>query len=139
MKHIKLTQGAFRYRPESEKSAVVVRLGDPPFDVPDATAERLVALGVAEYAEEAVATAVPLTHEEKTSEPQDEMQEAAGSELTALEDVPEYSDRMTVKQLKTLMDEVGAEYTDKMSKSDLIKRLDCFFEEAPTFEAEMPL
>ena len=139
MKHIKLTQGAFRYRPESEKSAVVVRLGDPPFDVPDATAERLVALGVAEYAEEAVATAVPLTHEEKTSEPQDEMQEAAGSELTALEDVPEYSDRMTVKQLKTLMDEVGAEYTDKMTKSDLIKRLDCFFEEAPSFEAEMPL
>lgn len=145
---INLTQGAYRYRPEGEKSAVVVRVGDPAFDLPSQEAARLVALGVAQYEQPAVATAQIQAQETGARKPQPAGQTAQTDDSGPPEDKPEYSVRMTARQLKELMDEHGVAYEDGMTKAHLVQRLDSFFdddedesesdEELPALNAEMP-
>lgn len=145
---INLTQGAYRYRPEGEKSAVVVRIGDPAFDLPEEEAARLVALGVAQYAVTEVATAQIQAQETDARKPQPAGQAAQTDDSGPPEDKPEYSVRMTARQLKELMDEHGVAYEDGMTKAQLVQRLDSFFdayedesgsdEELPALNAQMP-
>lgn len=113
---IQITQGAYRYRPEGEKSAVVVRAGDPAFDLPDQEAARLVSLGVAQGAppdaETAEIRALP-----------------ADADPDPLEPRPAYSVKMTARQLRDLMDEYGVAFEDGMTKAHLVQRLDSFFDD----------
>ena len=125
-----MTQGAYRYRPEGEKSAVVVQLGDPAFDLPEDKAARLVSLGVAKYAPQAVATAQIHAPEDAPGETQPAQQADAKDESEAFEiNVPEYSVKMTVRQLKELMDGLDLPYEEGMTKAQMVERLDSFFDD----------
>lgn len=140
-----LTQGAYRYRPEGSKTAVVVQLGDPAFDLPEAEAERLIALGVARVADSGLATAPPAQEPAEAGEPLPPDEEAPEDQTELYEDRPEYSVKMTVKQLRSLMDERGIDYDDQMSKAQLVERLDSFYEgegetaeDSPVLSAQLP-
>ena len=129
MKRITLTQGAYRYRPEGEKSAVVVQLGDPPFILPDAEAARLVTLGVAQYALPEVATAPQEDDDQAKGENTPPPDGGGKGQETPQTDKPEYGDFMTVAQLKAYADERGIEYEDKTTKAKLIEAIDAFHRE----------
>lgn len=144
-----MTQGAYRYRPEGEKSAVVVQLGDPAFDLPEDKAARLVSLGVAKYAPQEVATAQIHAPEAEARETQPAQQADAKDESEAFEiNVPEYSVKMTVRQLKELMDGFDLPYEEGMTKAQMVERLDSFFDDyrdgeegsddLPELSAQMP-
>ena len=144
-----MTQGAYRYRPEGEKSAVVVQLGDPAFDLPEDKAARLVSLGVAKYAPQAVATVQIQAPEAEARETQPTQQADAKDESEAFEiNVPEYSVKMTVRQLKELMDSFDLPYEEGMTKAQMVERLDSFFDDyrdgeegsddLPGLSAQMP-
>ena len=125
-----MTQGAYRYRPEGEKSAVVVQLGDPAFDLPEDKADRLVSLGVAKYAPEAVATAQIHAPEDAPGETQPAQREDVNDESEADEyNRPGYSVKMTVRQLKELMDGLDLPYEEGMTKAQMVERLDSFFDD----------
>lgn len=125
-----MTQGAYRYRPEVEKSAVVVKLGDPAFDLPEDKAARLVSLGVAKYAPQAVATAQIHAPENAPRETQPAQREAINDESEADEySRPDYSMKMTVRQLKELMDGFDLPYEEGMTKAQMVERLDSFFDD----------
>lgn len=125
-----MTQGAYRYRPEGEKSAVVVQLGDPAFDLPEDKAARLVSLGVAKYAPQAVATDQIEAPEAEARETQPAQLADAKDESEAFEiNVPEYSVKMTVRQLKELMDGLDLPYEEGMTKAQMVERLDSFFDD----------
>jgi hypothetical protein len=139
---INLTQGAYRYRPEGEKSAVVAKAGDPGFDLPSDEAARLVALGVAEYTSGEVATAQIQAQGESAGEPLPE-EEGAG---TAGKEPPAYDAGMKAAQLRDLMGENGIPFKVGMTKADMVKALDAFFGEEMTedgdglvLEAEPPV
>lgn len=143
-----MTQGAYRYRPEGEKSAVVVQLGDPAFDLPEDKAARLVSLGVAKYAPQAVATDQIQTPEAEARETQPARQTDVNVESEAVEYKPEYSVKMTVRQLKELMDGFDLPYEEGMTKAQMVERLDSFFDDyrdgeegtddLPALSAQMP-
>ena len=125
-----MTQGAYRYRPEGEKSAVVVQLGDPAFDLPEDKAARLVSIGVAKYAPEAVATAQIHAPEDAPGETQPAQREDVNDESEADEySRPDYSVKMTVRELKELMDGLDLPYEEGMTKAQMVERLDSFFDD----------
>lgn len=139
---IKLTQGAYRYRPEGEKSAVVVQYGDPAFDLPDKEAERLVALGIAQHADTDVATAQIQAQGEAQGKPLPEEEDAGTADI----EPPAYDAGMKAAQLRDIMGEHGIPYKVGMSKADMVKALDAYFEEEPredsgelVLEAEPPV
>ena len=57
MKLIKLIQGAYGYRAPGSSVTELITTKSPPFEVEESEAERLIALGVAEYVQSDVATA----------------------------------------------------------------------------------
>lgn len=105
---------------------------DPPFEVDDAEAERLVALGVAEIVN--VAPSVPASEtarsEEGSNTPAPEKAAESRKKASA---TPEYSEANTVKELTAICEQYGVELTGKPNKKAIIEALDLFFsdEEAP--------
>ena len=128
MKRITLTQGAYRYRPEGEKSAVVVQHGDPPFDLPDEKAARLVALGVAGYVNAGVATAQIQAQGENTGKTTHKEEEAKSAPSLPLESIPKYSVKMTSRELTRLMKKCDLEVSEGMTKRQMVEELDFYFE-----------
>lgn len=136
MVQIKLTQGAYRYRPEGSKSAVVVQLGDPPFDLPAAEAARLVGLGVAEYTTAGVATAQIQAQGETTGEPPHKEEEAINAPSLPLEDIPKYSVKMTSRELTQLMEKCNLEIPEGMTKRQMVEELDFYFDTGEDFVSD---
>lgn len=113
---------------------------DPPFEVDDAEAERLVALGVAEIVTVAagVAPCDTASAEECSNTPAPE--NAAESQKTASA-TPVYSEENTVKELTAICEEYGVELTGKPSKKTILAALDLYFSEEeapPEIQAAMP-
>lgn len=121
-----IIQGAYRYRPDGEKSAVVVQLGDPAFNLPADEAARLVSLGVAKYAPQAVATAQKEATDPATGENTPPEGEGENGPKKPEQPKPEYGDFMTVAELKAYADERGIEYEDRTTKAKLIEAIDAF-------------
>lgn len=119
MKHIKLIQGAYRYRPDPDKSAVVVQVGDPPFDVPDAEAQRLVDLGMAVCIEQNAA--IP-RQQDLPLEPE---HQAPPQEESA---APVYSIKNTARELAELMESYGLPTEKGQTKRQMIEALDAYFQ-----------
>ena len=113
MASIKITKGVFLW------NNGFVRAGDPPIEVDEALARRLVEQkGVAEYV-----TPYPV---EETSEPAAQ---------------PPYHIGMTAKELREIGAEYGLTFKQGMSKADMVSKLDEIFaeqepaEDVPTFDA----
>lgn len=113
MATIRITKGVFPW------NNGFVRAGDPPIEVDEALARRLVEQkGVAEY--------VTLNLVEETSEPDAQ---------------PVYHSGMTAKELREIGEAYGLSFKQGMSKADMVSKLDELFaeqepeEDAPTFDA----
>lgn len=140
---VKMVHGAYRYLPQGEKYAVVVTANEPAFDLPPEEAERLIALGVAQYAQKAVATAqtdeeAPLARETPATTP-----DAAKTPIKVEEDeqpddeelTPEYSLDMTAAQLRAIMENHDIPVEKKMTKAEMVDALDDRFDDAPRLGA----
>ena len=110
MAQIKITRGIFFWNNS------FVRAGDPPIEVDEALARRLVEQkGVAEY------VTPSLVPEEETQ--------------------PLYHSGMTGKELREIGEAYGLTFKQGMSKADMVSKLDELFaeqepeEDAPTFDA----
>lgn len=123
---IKIIAGVFGHRNGSRVEAV--RAGDPPIDVEDELAKRLIAQGVAEVVE-----AKPVEQVEVIDE------EDEGDEF------PEYSEKMTRAKLEQIAKEVGIDESEikaaetKAALIELIDEAKADFEaggDAPTFDPE---
>ena len=133
MRTVKIIQGTYGYRengvldPKDRFSA--------PFPLEDAEAERIVSLGVAEYADNGVATGAGSVAEDEPGEHSPEETDAQESEFDALEK-PEYSTESTVADLRKIAKENGVSLKVGMTKEDMVAALDAHFDEdAPMLEA----
>lgn len=129
MKLIKLIQGAYGYRAPSSSVTELITTKSPPFEVEESEAERLIALGVAEYVQSAVATAPQEDDDQAKGENTPPPDGGGKGQETPQTDKPEYGDFMTVAQLKAYADERGIEYEDKTTKAKLIEAIDAFHRE----------
>ncbi len=133
MREVKIIQGTYGYRengildPKDRFSA--------PFPLDDAEAERIVSLGIAEYADSGVATSPVSVSDNETGEYSAEETEAQEGDFSALEK-SEYSTASTVAELRMIAKEIGVSFKVGMTKEDMVAALDAHFEEdAPMLEA----
>lgn len=118
---IKIKAGVFGWN--HGQSYDLIKAGDPPIEVDDALARRLVDRGVAEY----VAPSAEIHPD--ASELQDE---PAGKA---------YHIGMTAKELREIGAEYGLTFKQGMSKAEMVAKMDELFaglepaEDAPTFDA----
>lgn len=126
MVKIKIIAGVYGHRNGQRVEAV--RAGDPPIEVEDGIAERLIKAGVAEVVEVKPAEQPQVIDDEDDGE-----------------EFPEYSERMTRAKLEAIAREVGiddVEIKDAETKADLIALIDeakADYEaggDAPTFDPE---
>ena len=123
MARIKIKAGVFGWN--RGKTYELVKAGDPPIDVEDALATRLVGKGVAEY--------VTPPAEVETPDLPD-----------GVVGIPEYSTRNTVKELQEIAALCGITFEEGMTKAQMVEALDQFIadnviegdpDDAPTFDA----
>lgn len=124
---IRILAGVYGHRENGRVKAV--KAGDPPIEVDDANAMRLIKAGVAEAVEE------PKPKAAAQPEPEAE----AEAETDEAEAFPEYSEKMTRAQLEAIAEQVGIEPEDIKAcetKADLIDMLDDWKAEteAPSFD-----
>lgn len=133
MRTIKIINGVYGHRPIGSKYIEPKRAGDPPFQVDDAEAERLVNLKVAEYADivtklvpVGVATGEIPTEKEKTGINIPDEQNDSEDEME-LPEKPDYSTDMKATELREFMEECGLTYKVGMSKADMVAALDEYY------------
>ena len=129
MKLIKLIQGAYGHRAPGSLVTELITTKDPPFEVDESEAQRLVALGVAEYVQGVVATPPQEDDDQTKGETPPEGNEGSEGQETTNNDKPEYGEFMTVTELKAYADERGIEYENKTTKAKLIAAIDAFYKE----------
>lgn len=106
-----------------------------PFEVEDAEADRLVEMGVAVYADEAVATPSALVAGE---EPRENPLEERASEIGAEEADASLED-MTINELRGIAAERGIKLKVGMKKAELISLLMDGDDKEPSLDAEVPI
>ena len=109
---IKILAGVFGHRENGRVKAV--KAGDPPINVDEAIAERLIKAGVAELVDEPQKIA-------------DQTYVETESETETVDEFPEYDAKMTRAQLNRIAEQVGIdpdEIKDAETKADIIALLD---------------
>lgn len=109
---IKILAGVFGHRENGRVKAV--KAGDPPINVDEAIAERLIKAGVAELVDE-------------TQKIADQTDVETESETETVDEFPEYDAKMTRAQLNRIAEQVGIdpdEIKDAETKADIIALLD---------------
>lgn len=164
MKRIRIINTIYGHRPAGSKYVQPKRAGDPPFEVEDAEAERLVAMGVAAYADiEPVATPPKQEEDdetgddtpegdtganvEETSDPDDaEIPDGTEDDAGEDEEKPHYDVEMKMPEIRELMEQHGLPYKVGMTKAEMVAALDDYFdgevedaEEPPELDAEGPV
>lgn len=136
MKKIKIIGGRYGYISPSGVYCVKTS-DDPPFEVDDGEAHRLIKRGVAEIvgadAYESAKGAVdnnelpttPADNGENDDEPED------GG-------IPEYSEESTNFELQAIAKEYGIEIPPRANKAQILEALDNFFGEIPELNAREP-
>ena len=134
MVSIKITAGVFGW---NHGTYDLVRAGDPPIEVDDALAQRLVEKGVAAYVTPLVDTPVEMEYDNQPA-----------TETAATE--PEgkaYHIGMTAKELREIGEGYGLKFKQGISKAEMVERLDALFvnldlaetepaeDDVPTFDA----
>lgn len=103
-------------------SITVKTAKDAPFVVPDAEAERLVKLGVAQMVGAGAETSADGSPNDTFGDPADDMNAAHGDE-----DIPKYSEESTVADLQSIAKEYNIEVPPRANKAQLLEALDEFF------------
>jgi len=156
MKTVRIIKGVYGYRPGPGKSTKPIYMGKT-VDLPDAEADRLVGLGIAEYAgvapeaDEIGPEGVPAGVEddgagvnmsggENGAEGQEEDEDGPGDD--DLPERPAYDGGTSAADLRKLMGEAGLQYRVGMSKGDMIAALDEFYgsdQQPPDLQPEAPV
>lgn len=133
MRTIKIINGVYGHRSAGSKFIEPKRAGDPPFQVEDAKAERLVALKIAEYTDivsklvpAGVATASEDTNRQKTGDYITNDRNGSDDKVEHPE-APKYNVEMKASELRELMEGCGLTYKVGMSKADMVATLDAYF------------
>jgi hypothetical protein len=153
MKRIKIINGTFGHRPAGSKRLDPKGVNDPPFEIDDDKAERLVSLGVAEYADaapkekpspaakdkraNAVATRSRGGKPGKASVSPPKTKPGAQSAADAPEK-PAYDADTKIDELRALMREHGLPYRVGMTKAEMAAALDEIFSDAGNGAEESP-
>ena len=131
MARVKITAGVFGWNRGQDYA--LVKAGDPPIEVDDALAQRLVTKGVAEYVTPSAAAETPDLPDEDHA-----VAEPAGKA---------YHIGMTAKELREIGAGYGLTFKQGSSKAEMVEKLDALFadlalaetehgaEDAPTFDA----
>ena len=124
---VKIVNGIYGHRPKlanGKPSEYVVPVSryDPPINVDEAEAERLVAAGVAEYAEKAPETA-PEAPEDTGAENVPAPEENAPEAPETAENAIEYSANMKADELRAAMREKGLPIHSGMTKAQMADAL----------------
>ncbi len=146
MKLIKIINGTYGYRPAKSKFVEPKQAGDPPFDVEDGEAERLVSLGVAAYVRDTTIENKPEkpvatppngrngTETDITPLNQNDGSEGAGDEQEKVA----YSVDMKASELRDMMEKFGLVYKVGMTKADMVAALDEYFSGEEVEDGEAP-
>lgn len=138
---IKIIKGNYGYN-----NGRIVRAkspSDPPFEVADTEAARLIAMGIAKAVDKLPVDG-KLSAEEKTPDTDpndsadgnavgddDEDEEDVGEE----DDAPIYNEEMSNADLQAIAKDYGISVPNRANKSELIAALDNFFGSAPTLRS----
>ena len=133
MSLIKIINGTFGHRPAGSRSVEPKQAGDPPFEVDDLQARRLVARGVAVLIDEPAIVhvqpvATPQGGEDGTNpsdNPPSGDESSEGAEDAP--DKPDYSEKMKADELRALMEGCGLKVKFGMAKVDMVAALDAYF------------
>ena len=128
MKKIRITRGAYGYRAPGSMVTELITSKHPPFEVEDVEAKRLVALGVAEYAAKAVATAAPGDDKLPAGENPPSGNEGGKVPPEGDKEAAEFGPHMTVAELKAFADERSIPYEDKATKAKLLEAIAAAYE-----------
>ncbi|MDR1158352.1 MAG: hypothetical protein LBK75_08655 [Oscillospiraceae bacterium] len=134
MKRIKIINGVYGHRLAGTKAVDPKQAGDPPFEVDDGEAERLVSLGVAAYVP-AAPVATSQEGESDAGATTDPPDESGGTEGTE-DPPPDYSADMSAEALRDLMSEYGLPVKAGMSKANMVAALDEYFADVDAEEDE---
>lgn len=144
MREIRIINGTYGHKPAGSKYIMPVRAGDPPIMVKADKAAGLVTKGIAAYVYEGknVANKEVATANEPDNgvEPVDtpaEPEPPLKGELEALE-IPEYNTDMKAAELREIMDDCGITFRVGMTKADMVKALDEYFEGDIEDSGDMP-
>ena len=132
---IKIINGTYGYKAPGSKHIDPKSAGDPPFEVDDAKAKRLVDLGVAVYITDKPAKAVATSDkgENKADQGENTSEGKSGEKGT---EKPTYSSKMKVDELKELIKNAGLSYKVGMSKDTMVAALDKFYKGENTSEGK---
>ncbi len=134
---IRIIRGCYGYNNGSFVGAKTP--ADPPFEVKDDEAERLISLGIAETADNGMDSADNNTDTiDKTGDNGDENADKTAdkaADTTEEDDIPEYGENSTNAELQAIAKEYGVEVQPRANKAELIAALDEFFGGAPDLKA----
>lgn len=137
MRTVKIVSGGYGYRAGEKKSVELKDGRSAPFELDDAEAARIIALGIAEYAETEVATPVPDKETETAGVNTAETANAAEGEHEG--GAPDL-DNMTFAELKELAIKRGIKGIGKLkSKAALINAILESEDAPPELGAEEPV
>lgn len=134
MAKIRITTGVFGW---NHGTYELVKAGDPPIEVDEALAQRLVEKGVAAYVTPPVDTQPVMEYDTQPDE------EPAAAEPTG----KAYHIGMTAKELREIAADYGLTFKQGISKAEMVEKLDALFadldlaeteqdaEDVPTFDA----
>ena len=110
-------------------------LSDPPFEVPDAEAARLIGMGIAKAVDKLPVDG-KLPTEEKTPDinPNNSVDGNAAVDDDE-NDAPIYNEEMSNAELQAIAKEYGIPVPSRANKSELMAALDNFFKSAPTLRS----
>jgi hypothetical protein len=113
MRTIKIISGVFGYHKPNSRAVTPKKKSDPPFEVEDKLAARLVSSGIAEYVGAVIEPALDPGGDGEKEPPAK----------------PVYSIEQTAKELKALLDELGISYPSNITKEKLVEMLDEYYTE----------
>ncbi|MBD5112680.1 MAG: hypothetical protein HDT42_09170 [Ruminococcaceae bacterium] len=136
MKKIKIIGGRYGYISPSGVYNVKTP-DDPPFEVDNAEAERLIKRGVAEIigAGAAVLAKGVADDEKLPATPADDDENDDESEY---DDIPKYNKESTNSELQAIAKEYGIEIPPHANKAQIIEILDNYFADSPVLNAKEP-
>ena len=143
MRTIRIVSGVYGHRPAGNRYTERKRAGDPPFEIEEDKAARLVALGVAEYADAAkegsfqrVATGHIGENSDEAADNSSDESDAPKSDLEGdnawgrgddAPEVPPYNTDMKMDELREILNDCGIPFKVGMSKEDIVDVLDEYF------------
>lgn len=146
MAKIKMIKGFFGHHVSIGKKSIIRRKGpnDDAFEVDDATAKRLVDLGMAKYVAAVPVTTPPENSEEDDSSnnlPENEVPAENENEEDNVRYVPAYSIDSSVSELRSIAKAHGLSFKVGMTKLEMVTALDEEFGviDAPDLSAETPV